>query len=122
MAIKWLCTGKSQHVYQFKDANDAIQNAMVVAIDFKAEIDTENASGAVNELYETKPVLTEAGVEAFVGLQVYPQGFTVYLDSRITNQNATDVVGINDVSLDVATFVNSAVGSYLGTGAEPPLA
>lgn len=121
MAIIWLCTGKSEHGYQYKDTEGTIQNAKVIAIDFKAEIDTGVEAGTVNELFDTKPVLTEAGVTAFIGLQVYPQGFTVFIDSRITNQNATAVVNIADVSLDAVTFANTAVGSYLDTASEPPL-
>ena len=115
MAIKWLCTGKSEHGYQYKDAEGTIQNAKVIAVDFKAEIDTESEAGSVNELFDTKPVLTEAGVEAFVGLQVYPQGFTVYADNRLTNTESVADVEISEISFAIATFLDTAVGEYLSS-------
>lgn len=113
MAIKWLCTGKSEHGYQYKNANGDITNSSVIAVDFKAEIDTESEAGAVNELFDTKPVLTESGVEAFIGLQVYPQGFTVFADVRLTNQPATGVIAIGSQTLDVLSVLTITVGSTL---------
>ena len=116
MAIKWLCTGKSEHGYQYKDAEGTLQNSSVIAVDFKAEIDTESEAGSVNELYETKPVLTEAGVEDFVGLQVYPQGFTVYADYRLSNTESGSDVEMGETAIAVSTLLNTAVGSYLNVG------
>lgn len=115
MAIKWLCTGKSEHGYQYKDAEGTLQNGAVIAIDFKAEIDTESEAGTVNELFDTKPVLTEAGVEAFVGLQVYPQGFTVYADIRLSNMEATSVISIGDTTYDTSQIFNTNVGAEIGS-------
>lgn len=116
MAIKWLCTGKSEHGYQYKDAEGTIQNEKVIAIDFKAEIDTESVAGSVNELFDTKPVLTEAGVTAFIGLQVYPQGFTVYFDTRLTTPAPAQVVVMGAVGSTYAQL-NTSVGEYLATSA-----
>lgn len=116
MAIKWLCTGKSEHDYQYKDAEGVIHNSSVVAIDFKAEIDTENASGVVNELFDTKPVLTEAGVTAIIGLQVYPQGFTVYADNRLSNMLATGVLDFgNNLTASARLIFATSVGGLLGS-------
>lgn len=117
MAIKWLCTGKSEHGYQYQAAENDIQNSSVMTIDFKAEVDTEYESGSINELFDTKPVLTEAGVEAFVGLQVYPQGFTVYVDKRLSNIDATGVLLINGEEISFGTLYNLDVGGFFGTNA-----
>ena len=113
MSIKWLCTGKSQHAYQYKDSEGTLQTSSVNAFDFMADIDTESEAGSVNELYETKPVLTEAGVEAFIGLQVYPQGFTVYFDERLSNGEATGVINIGEQTIDAGGIYTTGVGSYL---------
>lgn len=117
MSIKWICTGKSEHGYQYKDAEGTLQNKKVIAVDFMAEIDTASEAGAVNELFDAKPVLTEAGVTAFIGLQVYPQGFTVYMDNRISNLNATDVLDFgNGATVSVETIFSKAVGGYIQFG------
>lgn len=115
MAIKWLCTGVSQHGYQYKATEVDILNGSVLAVDFKAEVDIESEAGAVNELFDTKPVLTEAGIEAFVGLQVYPQGFTVYIDDRLTNLDATAVLDFAGVTIDAGVLATINVGAYLDT-------
>lgn len=116
MSIKWICTGKSEHGYQYKDAEGVLQNSSVIAIDFKAEIGAEGAT--TNELYETKPVLTEAGVEAFVGLQVYPQGFTVYADNRLTHTDAPGVIKIGASLKNMGAFMSTTVGDSFTTVAE----
>lgn len=113
MAIEWLCTGKSEHLYQYTDADGALQTSAVLAFDFKAEINAGVEAGSVNELYETKPVLTEAGVEAFIGLQVYPQGFTVYMDERLTNISAEGVINIGTQTIDGTGIYTTTVGSVL---------
>lgn len=118
MAIKWLCTGRSEHDYVRNVVDDNTgetfaMNGAVIAIDFKAEIDTESEAGAVNELFDTKPVLTEAGVEAFVGLQVYPQGFTVYGDTALTNISARGVIKIGTSTFDASDILQTQVGDNL---------
>lgn len=116
MAILWMCTGKSEHTYKYT-AEDVVETGVVTAIDFKAEPDVIED---INELWETKAVLTQAGVEAFVGLIPYAHGFTVLADSRLTDFEGTDVIAIeHGETLDLystADLFNSSVGDYLSDG------
>lgn len=116
MAIKWLCTGRSEHGYQYKNAEGTLQNSSVMCMNFKAEVNNESEAGSVNELFDTKPILSEAGVEAFIGLQIYPQGFTIYVDNRLSNMEATDIIDIGDATFSVPDFFALGVGDYLTTG------
>lgn len=119
MGIKWVCTGKSEHAYQYQDDEGGMNTNTVIVIDFTAEIDENDASGYLNELWEAKPILTQSGVEAFVGLQVYPQGFTVYFDYRLTDLEGADVIEIGDSLFDVMQILSVTVGSDLTEGGSP---
>lgn len=116
MGILWKCTGKSQHSYEYKRANGEIDTCVVTAIDYVARINPLAGAGAVNELFDTKPVLTEAGVEAFIGLQVYPQGFTVYADERISNTMANGVVAFGTELKSASVLLGKEVGETFTTG------
>lgn len=116
MGINWLCTGKSEHAYKYA-TEDGVETGYVLAIDFKAEPDVNED---INELWETKPVLTQVGIEAFVGLIPYAQGFTVLADSRLTDNEASDVIAIEygeTVDLySTVDLIECSVGGYLSGG------
>lgn len=113
MALKWLCTGRDEHTYNYKTA-DGVAVGTLVCLNFKAEIDSEGASGAVNELHDTKAVLTEAGVEGLFGLIPYAQGFTVLYDTRLSNvEEEGAVVTAGELSLTGVELPNFVVGAYL---------
>lgn len=121
MSINWLCTGKSEHTYKYT-VEDDVETGVITCLDYTALPDVIED---INELWETKPVLTQAGIEAFVGLIPYPQGFTVLADSRLTDNEATDVIAIEHgetVDLySVSDLINCYVGNYLsgGSGDDP---
>jgi len=116
MAIIWRCTGKSQHGYEYKRANGETAFATVTAIDYDALINPMAGAGTVNELFDAKPVLTEAGVTAFIGLQVYPQGFTVYVDERISDTMANGVVSFGGELKSASVLLDKNVGESFTIG------
>lgn len=118
MGVKWLCTGRDEHAYNYK-TSEGLDSGSVVCLNFKAEIDEEDASGSVNELYTTKPVLTEAGVSALIGLIPYAQGFTVLYDTRLSDLEETGVLEFGESDVDASDLADVAVGDYLGSADEP---
>lgn len=119
MSVVWKCTGISYHTYSYKN-DEGIQQSNLGCVDFIAEADEL----VLNELWETSPVLTEAGIEAFVGLIPYAQGFTVLADDRLTDMEAQDVLiigsreGGESESFSVSDLFNCTIGDYLTAGTD----
>lgn len=110
MALKWLCTGRDEQAYEYKTA-DGLATGTLVCLNFKAEIDE---TAETNELYTTKPVLTEAGIEGLFGLIPYAQGFTVLYDTRLSDVlEEGAVVTVGELSLTGVELPNFVVGAYL---------
>lgn len=112
MAIKWLCTGKSLYTYEYS-IDGEVEISAVESVDYKAEIAEDFGEDYPNELWETKPVLTQAGIEAFIGLIPYAQGFTILFDHRLSDVTATGVVKLGENVLSATALEQTVVGSYL---------
>lgn len=118
--IKYVCTGRSQHGYVYK-TGDELNTGTVIVLNFKAE-PADDVGYTLNELWETKPVLTQAGIEAFVGLIPYPQGFTVLGDTRLTVEDVSDIIEftLNDELIEESELSSNIflaqVGDYYTVG------